>query len=362
VKERGNRLLRLADYYLGIPAVASLALAKRGNKLPSEIRTIGILNTAAIGDTILTSAIALDIKEVYPEARLVYFSGNSNYQAACMIGSVDYVVGLRITNLIAAVRRIRRHKIDLFLDFGPWARINALLSLLSGARFTVGFRSKGQCRHFGYDIAVQHSAKVHEIENYRRILRVLGITVSHMPALTFRRSGSSKQEKDRPIVFHLWAGGIRSETKEWPIERWIKLAEYLAREGYRIIFTGSRSQLAANDQAIAKISRSIQHAASNAAGASLEESADLVAHARLVVSVNTGIMHIAAAVGTPLVALHGPTNAKRWGPVSTTAIVIESPAKRCGYLHFGFEYLRGHCACMKSISLQSVLDACHRAL
>src|SRR4030067_2955272 len=60
----------------------------------------------------------------------------------------------------------------------------------------------------------------------------------------------------------------------------------------------------------------------------------------LLVTVNTGIMHVGAALGVPLVALHGPTSSKRWGAYMKNGcqIAIESPIPGCGYLNLGFEY------------------------
>jgi ADP-heptose:LPS heptosyltransferase len=81
-----------------------------------------------------------------------------------------------------------------------------------------------------------------------------------------------------------------------------------------------------------------------------------------VVSVNTGIMHMADALSGSLVALHGPTNARRWGPVSTTSISLESPLPGAGYLDLGFEFPRQVPDCMKALSFDTVLTACRAAL
>jgi ADP-heptose:LPS heptosyltransferase len=100
----------------------------------------------------------------------------------------------------------------------------------------------------------------------------------------------------------------------------------------------------------------------NRAGLSLAATAALLAKARLVVSVNTGVMHLAAAVGVPLIALHGPTSARRWGPVGPRAIALESPCDGCGYLDLGFEYSRQPRHCMNAISYRMVHEACAQVL
>ena len=100
----------------------------------------------------------------------------------------------------------------------------------------------------------------------------------------------------------------------------------------------------------------------NAAGLNLRATASLLAHASLMVSVNTGIMHLAAAMNVPLVALHGPTSARRWGPLGPRAVALESPCEGCGYLDLGFEYKRQPRHCMDAISYRTVREACDRVL
>jgi ADP-heptose:LPS heptosyltransferase len=74
------------------------------------------------------------------------------------------------------------------------------------------------------------------------------------------------------------------------------------------------------------------------------------------VSVNTGIMHISALLERPTLALHGPTNPRRWGPLGKTAVVIgPGPECGCGYLNLGFEYPRSPPDCMARISVEEVL-------
>jgi len=64
----------------------------------------------------------------------------------------------------------------------------------------------------------------------------------------------------------------------------------------------------------------------------------------------------------PMVAIHGPTSPKRWGPVSERAIAIRSPLPGCGYLDLGFEYPKRPPECMKAISFETVLEACIEAI
>ena len=83
-----------------------------------------------------------------------------------------------------------------------------------------------------------------------------------------------------------------------------------------------------------------------------------------VVAVNTGTMHLAALLGKPLVALHGPTDPKRWGPIypghsnaDNTIVLGPGPDEGGAYLNLGFEYSDNPTYLMDQISVEAVLAA-----
>jgi hypothetical protein len=71
---------------------------------------------------------------------------------------------------------------------------------------------------------------------------------------------------------------------------------------------------------------------------------------------------MADALSASLVALHGPTNARRWGPLKATSISLESPMPGAGYLDLGFEFPRRVPDCMTALTFDAVLIACRTAL
>ncbi len=361
---RGHHVLRNVDKYAGVPLVFCLGMLRRRRRFPEEIRRIGLLNTAAIGDTILMSAPLADLRSTYRNAEICLLVGPSNYEAACLVSPADMVVKLPVFHPLSSVLQIRKRNLDLLLDFGPWARLNAIFAALSRAKFIAGFRTTGQHRHYGYDLAVDHLADVHELDNYRRLLSDLKITCRQRPRIARARIPSILDERLRKpyLVFHLWPGGTGSKLKQWPIERWVKLAEHFIATGYRIVLTGGPSQGVANDRVIDAVTSARRRFIYNQAGLSLATTAALMLAAALVVSVDTGVMHLAAALEVPLVALMGPACSKRWGPVSDLAVVLESPLSGCGYLNLGFEIPGDPPKCMEAISFDAVCTRCEQTL
>jgi len=84
--------------------------------------------------------------------------------------------------------------------------------------------------------------------------------------------------------------------------------------------------------------------------------------ARATVSVNTGIMHMAACCDAPVVGLHGPTNPLRWGPLTARAHNHAPQGMGCGYLNLGFEYPALPPDCMGAIAPEDVIASTLRAL
>jgi len=355
--DRGDARLRLVDRYIGIPLVFLLGLRPKRRRLP-PFSVLGLLQTAAIGDTVLMSGILPDIRRSYPKAQIILFSGSSNYQMGRLLPGVDEVVPLNINNPIAAVRLLRSRRVEVLCDFGPWPRINAICSALSGARFLIGFRTPGEHRHYAYDQAVEHSRRVHELENQRALVKALGVESHSLPQLSVAARLPQVLSPKKYIVFHPWPAGYRSYLKEWPQEHWLELAARVGQLGCQIVITGGPSDRRRAEQVRERLAARVASPVLNLAGqTALAETIRMLQDAAAVVSVNTGIVHLASAVGTPVISLNGPTNAARWGPLGSASISVNAEGPDCGYLHLGFEYEGHREDCMASIEPDRVFEA-----
>lgn len=334
--DRGSSFLRFFDRFGGIPLVILYGLFRKKHEFPGKPwNQIGILATAAIGDTIILSAVLKDLVEQNPKSKFYMFVGESNFGISRMACSEITIISIPVSNPVKAVKIIQKYgNFDLWLDFGPWPRINAVISALVSSKHTLGFMTPGQHRHYAYDSTVIHSAENHEIDNLRRLVESVGVHSTSVPKIT----GYSRPEIDSDyLVIHMFPGGYKSSYKEWSADNWILLINGLTERGITVVLTG-----AGKDEAGAEIvyeSCKKQEMIINKAGKmNLLETAGYLEHARTVVSVNTGIMHLAAALGTPLIALHGPTNVDRWGPLSERAVNFTASSRSSGCLHLGFEY------------------------
>ncbi len=290
-----------------------------------------------------------DLRRALPGVEIVLFVGPANAAAAELVDGVN-VVRLPLTRPDRAMRAVRAEGVDVMLDFGAWPRLNAVLAAASRARYTVGFRTRGQGRHYCYDHAVEHRADLHELDNYRALAKEFGIESTSLPS--FAPTRGTDLPAQPYVVFHLWPGGYRSELKEWPTASWRELAGRVGDNGTMIVLTGAPADRARTEDAAAAVG------GVNAAGMyTFPELVDVLAGSECVVSVNTGVMHLAAATGAPTVGLNGPTAAHRWGPIGPRATSVSSTYGDCGYLNLGSEYRGQREDCMEGISVDAVVAA-----
>jgi len=96
----------------------------------------------------------------------------------------------------------------------------------------------------------------------------------------------------------------------------------------------------------------------SAAGLPFTELLSFLRQASVVVTIDTSISHLAAALGTPVLALHGPTSSKRWGPIGCRAAAIDSTVPGCGYMNWGADSdrERAQLKCMETITMDQVTD------
>jgi len=359
--ERNNQFLKKLDFWVGIPLLYCASIFKnRGARRPQDVKTIGIFAFAAIGDSILSTSLFSALRVQYPQAKITIFVSPANAAVYPALSGYDDLVVLPITKLLTALKILSAYTLDVLIDTSQWSKLSALYSLFIKAKFKIGFKTSGQHRHVGYDELINHSDSVHELKNFENLLNPLGINqpgniAFNLTKIASQNLGDMKVEDLKPyIVFHPWASGTRSELREWPIRSWVELANSILVENFHIIITGSpQNQVEAIE--LAKKIGGEKKVKVVAGKFSFTEVAKVIKGAHAVVSVNTGIAHLADQLQAPTVALNGPTNSARWGLVNSSSINLDVPKKNGGgFLNLGFEYPKNPQYLMDQISVQSV--------
>ncbi|GAA4285693.1 glycosyltransferase family 9 protein [Georgenia daeguensis] len=157
----------------------------------------------------------------------------------------------------------------------------------------------------------------HEVDRWCRLVRTAGGECSAedlrlaLPGGTERRgrvTDGGRVAARAPVVVH---PGAASVARRWPAERWTAVCRALAVMGYPVVLTGSGDEIAVCEQ-IARAAGAGVHSAAGTLG--LGDLAETVGMAGLLVCGDTGVAHLATALGTPSVLLFGPTPPMWWGP------------------------------------------------
>lgn len=378
---QSNRLQKHVDRYLGIPLsfLLSGAARLRGTRAPGarsdSPKKILIIQLSALGDTILAVPALRAIRHRFLNAEITMLASPTNldYLARCPYVDRRVAFHFPVHRLLYA---LRRERFDWAIDLEHWPRLSALLAYATGAPVRVGFRADKQHRHFLFTDVVPHLPGQHEVRNFLRIARRLACPVRGMQlevwfseearAWILEMLAAAAVLPSQPVVvFHPEAGRRGEPRRRWPQERYVELADVLvARYRAQIVLTGAPGELAVSQQ----IAACTKHRTVMLAGKTgINQLAALFAHADLVISGNCGPMHLAAATGTPIIALHGPTNAAQWGPWKSEAYLLRARVPCSPCLNLGFEYAcqalsDGTSPCMHTIAVEDVLRGCAQYL
>ena len=372
---QASRFQQYLDRYLGIPLCGMLSLFCRDGRVCDTPKKILIIQLSALGDTILAVPTIRAIRHAFPDAEFTMLASptNLNYLVNCPY--IDKHISYRMPKY-RLFGLLRRERFDWAIDLEHWPRLSALLAYLSGAPVRIGFRTKGQYRHFLFTETVPHVRGRHEVRNFLDIAlrlecppRALTLEIwcgSEARVWVREVLGEEQVSPDIPfVVLHPEAGRRNEPRRRWPVERYIALADALiGRYGVQIILTGGPDEVAVSEAIAARM----QHRAVVLAGQTdVNQLAALFSDAALVVSGNCGPMHLAAATGTPVIGLHGPTSIAQWGPWSHNASIVQAAMPCSPCLNLGFEYgcqalSDGTSPCMHTIAVGAVLEACDRFL
>jgi ADP-heptose:LPS heptosyltransferase len=322
---------------------------------------IVIHRVAAFGDAVVSlPAIAL-IRAKFPDAEidLVSTSTQGITIADVLQGSdvVDQIYLFKKHERAAALRQIRAHGYDLYVELPQNLNLYKSLRNMLLVRFYLKIPSafgwdRGRLKRFART-QVDYMSIPREIDRFRLMLEKNGIegTVEFpIAAYDSDREYIDKligEDGKRPLIGFLIGGKLAQ--KKWPLQNWARLA---ARWGSQFDFCliGGPGEIEE-----AEAIRNTVPAVRNFCGrTSILQTAELLRRCTAVVSLDTGAMHLAYAVGTPVVALFSTRDiTNKWRPYGVNNITIEKRVD-CSYC------FSKHCAdniCMKRISVDEVAAA-----
>ena len=369
LKLKSNPLVRKLDRILGVSLLFFFSIFKRKKEhLDSEFKKILLIRFAAMGDTVLLIPAIRSIRKKNPEAEIDFFASNINYDLINLCPYIDYKYRFEFSKKIDKliknfylIKMLRKNKYDLIIDFEPFVRLTALISYFLKGKITIGYNTENQYKHLIFDSYVNHSNDKHEIDNFFSLISLINCNNfdKHLELWTTSESErkvidklNSLNYKEKLIVIHPSTGGV-NHPRQWPEEYFIELIKYLkTRVECNVILIGSKSEKEVSNVIMKHLANEVYDFTGET---NLYETIELIKRANLFISGNTGTMHIASAFDIPLIALHGPTNPLRFGPLGKNSYVIKSQIHCSPCLNLGFEYGCDKYPCMKLITPDDVI-------
>ena len=354
---RSTGLQRGLDHYVGNFIALVLGARRPVAARVESASRIGLIQPTAIGDLIIASGLIAHVRARFPGAEVYLLHGPSNGAALDLLepGIIGHTIDF--TKPVAALKHIRSLGLDILVDLVPWSMATALICRFSGAPLTLGFSAPGKFRHFLFAQVAEHSCHVHQSQNFEALASCFG-RVDHY-AYRLRKSFPTPDiwlPYDRLVVCHIRPGGSQARAKAWPMDHWVDLASRLCEAGYAIAFSGSASDQPEVESVIAQVESPGRQCFSLAGRVSLPEFCFILQHALIAISVDTSPLHLASALGLPVVGIHGPTLSHRWGAISPNSRSIDASHPAAGYIQFGFESHPQAEEIMQSISVDEVYE------
>ena len=323
-----------------------------------------VIQTSFLGDVILTTPLIAELAKRGPVDALVTPEG-----AAILANNPDLRTILRydkrntygsaqgLWQTVKAIRAKRPYE-KVYLAQGSFR--SGLLGMMTGARERIGFRTS--TGHLLYTTEVQYRPELHHAE------RLLSLAVgSQKPSSEAVRPRLYPSDEDRALVdsflrrgsepdaqFVALAPGSAWGTKRWPY--YVDLAQRLAPD-FRIAIVGSK----ADAQVASEISNAVggQRVIDTTGGLPLLASAELIGRAQAIVTNDSAPLHLASAMGTPTLAIFGPTVPEfGFGPLAERRVVAGHEYLECRPCHrHGPERCPlGHWRCMRELTVDHIMS------
>lgn len=358
---------------------------------PAPPRRIVCFRLERIGDLLMTGPALAELRALAPDATIDLVVGSWNRDIAAAIPGIDLVETLDAEWLARPPSPLRRfgeagsggasplglalkaagwrsRRYDLAINFEPDIRTNIAVAA-AGARRAVGYRSGGGGALL--DVALDHDPSAHTIDNARRLVHVaIGRAPDRVVEWRLHIPDASRAEAARllaPIGGGLKIGihvsGGRT-VKQWPEARFRDVAEQLVRNrSAAIVLTGTPADRAQVD--LVRAALPAERVLDLSGDVSLLTAAAVIERLDLFVTGDTGPMHLANAVGTPIVAVFGPSDPGRYAPrgIRDTVVRIDLPCSPCNRIRRPPGRCVGHTPdCLSGIEVAQVQAAIDETL
>lgn len=349
------RLLKMLDTVVGYIS-AAIFPSPPHRDLASPVTSILLIRPGGIGDAVLLAPVIRSIKKIYPAIHVTVLAEQRNAGVFSLISCVDRLL---CYDHPLELLQVLRCSYDVVIDTEQSHRLSAVVARFSLAPVKIGFDTNERRRMFTHPISYSHND--YEAVSFAHLLKPLGIEAGGVgmeaPFLSVPGAASAKiaglleSLNDEPFVTLFPGASIAA--RRWGADRFRRVAEILFIFGIKTVVVGGK-----DDCKQGKVITAGELGLNLAGMTSLPETAAVIQKSSLLISGDSGVLHIAVGLGKPTVSLFGPGRAKKWAPQGDRHVVInkELPCSPCTV--FGTTPpCPNKTRCMSDITVDEVVNA-----
>jgi len=349
-------LLKTLDKLIGTPLVHLAGLFSWRHRSSVKTENILVIRPGGMGDAVLLLPAIAHLKKHFPLAQIDVLCEKRNAAIFPMSGLTDHIF---LYDTARGLSDCLKNKYYMVIDTEQWHRLTALIAFITRAPIRIGFATNERKKLFTHAVPYDHEE--YEIYSFLRLAETAsGNKHPFDDKSTFLKINPdiakrflAEKMNDLSNIVCLFPGATVPE-RIWGSKNFGETARELCEIGYTVIVLGGKS-----DKKIAAEIKNYHTGIVDLSGqTSLSETTAIIKMSRMLITSDSGLMHIARAVGTPTIALFGSGIEKKWAPHGASHIVINKHLKCSPCTKFGYT---PHCkygvVCLSSIAPEEIISA-----
>jgi ADP-heptose:LPS heptosyltransferase len=326
----------------------------------SSVSRLLLIRPGGIGDAVMLAPVIERLREVSPGAHIEMLAEKRNSGAFALCPGIDRVLCYdRPQDLLSALRS----DYDVVIDSEQWHHLSAIVARMIRSKIKIGYGTNERKRLFTHSIGYSHGN--YELNSFFELLKPLGIE----PPATNPSSFLTIPEADQvsadnilgnlqEVPFVVLFPGASIVERCWGVEKFHQLVRRLIAEGLAVVVVGGKEDISTGRAIVDGLS------VLNLTGkTSLCETAGVLNRSQLLISGDSGVLHIGVGLGTATVSLFGPGISEKWAPRGEQHIVLNHKLPCSPCTHFGTTPpCQIGAKCIQDISVNEVFVAAQKLL
>jgi len=319
-----------------------------------------------LGDLVLTTPFIYALRKAAPNAHITFLCDKKLEDVVLHSPYIDEVVTIdrygkdnHLKNLWMCAKRLSKHDYDIVLNLHPNERCSFIVAFMK-TKLRAG-TCNWMFRPF-FDVFTPLNRQLHAADMYLDVLTQLGVEKIEHKGLEIYIGEKNQQfvadywkeqgvaKEDKLIGFNIGSAVL---TKRWASDRFAAVADYFAEQGYKIVYFGGRM----DEELVKQSVRLMKTKPIVATGKfTIGQLAAAMKRCSLIVTNDSGPMHVAISQKVPIVAIYGPSKMDLYGPYQADATVVRS-VPPCDGCKDGMKHKCDDMRCMRDLTVDQVVQA-----